>query len=77
MVSDAFSQAVDRVVARAGGNDMILQKVATAFGSSDAAQVREVLAMYGGLRVTEEEARDFISQFQAQYQVDANGRYIT
>ena len=75
--TEAFQQAVDQVVERAGGNDELLQTVAQAFTTNDPAQVRQVLAEHGGLQLTDDEARGYISEFHSRYQADPNNsRYF-
>lgn len=76
--SQAFNEAVDRLVERAGGNDELLQSVAQAFGSNDPARVQKVVAEQTGQQISEAEAREYMQQFQAQYQADpGTGRYYT
>jgi hypothetical protein len=73
-----FDEAVTRIVDQAGGDDRIIQEVASAFGSRDSARIQQVMSQYGGGELTADQIQDFEQRFQARYQADpVTGRYWT
>jgi len=68
---DDYTRAVSRVIERAGGDDKLLQRMAGSFASNNVAQVRKILAEYGGLSLSEELLREYIDRFNREHRPDA------
>ena len=68
---DDYTRAVSRVIERAGGDDELLQRMAGSFASNNVAQVRKILAEYGGLSLSEELLREYMDRFNREHRPDA------
>ena len=68
---DDYTRAVSRVIERAGGDDKLLQRMASSFASNDVAQVRKILTEYGGLSLSEELLREYMDRFNREHRPDA------